>query len=305
MPIYTPPAPTVNGQEITVSQLVNNPILVHRTLRSLANLRMIGGNLLSGRVDMTGSGSALFEIGESIYSDDEPELVDELMEYPNTDTPEAEYAVVTAGKYGLATNVSDALIARNRMDVVMRKLTKIANRIAVGFDTRVLSSVGSAVTQSQAAAAAWSAVGADPFLDAMLAGALIDENDEGYVANTIVAKPTHWARLVANAKVVGALPRESNPVVMTGNLVNIAGYNVWKTTRMPSGVDVMVLDTTQLGSIAFERQGGGYQGDAADPQGVESKIFRLEENDGVRIQARKVAEPVVTEPDAAAEITGA
>lgn len=304
MTIYTPPSPTVDGQRITVSHLVNNPVLVQRTLRGLVNLRLIGGQLLTGRVDMTGSGAAIFEIGESIYANDEAEVVDDLMEYPLTDDGDADLAVVAAGKYGLATEIPDALIARDRMDVVMRKFTKIANRIAVGFDGRVLSAIGSAVDQTQPAAAAWSAAGADPFLDAMLAGAVVDSLDEGYEVDTLVAKPVPFARMVAQAKIMNALPREGDNVVLTGRMVQIAGYNILKSNRLPSGVDVMGLDSTALGSIAFERQGGGYQGDAADPQGVESKVIRLDQQDGVRIQARKVAEPVVVEPGAAVKLTG-
>jgi hypothetical protein len=305
MTIYTPPAPTVDGQTITVSHLLNSPVLVQRTLRSLVNLRLVGGRVLTGRVDMTGSGSAIFEIGESIYATDEAETIDDLMEYPLTDDGDAELAVVAAGKYGLATDIPDALIARNRMDVVMRKLTKIANRIAVGFDGRVISAVGSAVTQTQAAAAAWNTTNADPFLDAMLAGAVVDELDEGYAVDTLLAKPAYYARLVAQAKIMNALPRESDSIVLSGRMTQIAGYNIIKTNRLPSGVNVMALDSTALGSIAFERQGGGYQGDASDPTGVESKVIRLEHNDGVRIQARKVAEPVVVEPGAGVKLTGA
>jgi hypothetical protein len=38
--------------------------------------------------------------------------------------------------------------------------------------------------------------------------------------------------------------------------------------------------------------------------GVESKVFRIDKQDGVRIQARKVQEPVVVEPGAAVKLTG-
>lgn len=304
MSIYSPPAPTIEGQQLTVSHLVNSPVLVQRTMLSLVQLRLIAGHLLTGRVDMTGSGSATFEVDENIYADDEPELIDDLTEYPNTSSSDPELAVVTAGKYGLATNIPDAVIARNRMDVVMRKMTQIANRIAVGFDGRALSAIGSAVSQTHAAAAAWNTPGADPFLDVMLAGAKLDEQDRGYLANTVVARPTLWARLMANAKVLDTLPRESSPVALTGNLLQIGGYTLLKSTRLPVGVDAMVVDATQLGAVAFEFQGGGYSGNPAEPLGVETKVVRLDTQDGVRIQVRKVAEPVVLEPSAAVKLTG-
>lgn len=305
--IYAPPAPTVEGQEITVSRLVNSPTLVYRVLRTLVQQRLVGGLILSGRLDLTGSGSAVFETGESIFANDDAEVVDELMEYPLTDDTPGDVSVAVTDKWGLATEVGDKLIARNRMDVVQRKILKLANRIAFGFDALVLSAVGSAVTQTQAAAAAWNTAGADPFLDAMLSGAVIDQLDEGFMPNVILARPVPYARLVAAAKVLENLPREgTSQVLLTGRVTQIAGLTIVKTNNLPAGVNVMVLDSTQLGTIAYERLGGGYQGDVADPGGVETKVIPLDggARDGVRINARKVAVPMIQEPGAAVKVTG-
>lgn len=305
MTTYSPPAPTVAGTTITVSYLVNNPELVQRTLRSLVLKRLIGGKMLKGRVDVTGSGSAIFETGESIFANDVAEIVDELAEYPLTDDSNVALSVFTVDKYGLATDIPDALIKRNRMDIVSRKLVKIANRIVYGFDARVLSAIGSAVTQTQAVSAAWNNAAADQLLDVLLAGAVVDSLDEGFTVDTIALKPIPWARLVAATKVLENRPRESgdNPMV-TGTLLSFAGLDFLKTNAMPSGVEVMLADTQQLGSIMWEDQGGAYSGSAGDVDGVESKIIRLDKRDGVRIQVRKVQEPVVTEPGAGVKLTG-
>jgi hypothetical protein len=305
--IYAPPAPTTTATTMTVSRFVNSPILVYRTLRTLVEKRLVGGLILSGRVDLTGSGSAVFEVGESIFANGDSEIVDDLMDYPLSDDTASDLGVAVTEKWGLGTEISDKVIARNRMDIVRRKLLKIANRIAFNFDGLVLSAVGSAVTQTQAASAAWSAAGANPFLDSMLAGAVIDGLDEGYDPNVILARPVPYARLVAAAKTMDYLPREGGDnVLLTGRVVRIAGLTIVKTNRLPAGVDVMVLDSTQLGSIAYERLGGGYQGDVADPVGVESKVLPLDggQRDGVRINARKVAVPMIQEPRAAVKVTG-
>lgn len=304
--IYAPPAPTTTDTTMTVSRFINSPVLVYRTLRGLIEKRLVGGLILSGRVDLTGSGSAIFEVGESIFANEDSEIVDDLMDYPLTDDTPSDLGVAVTEKWGLGTEISDKVIARNRMDIVRRKLIKIANRIAFNFDGLVLSAVGSAVTQTQAAGAAWSAAGANPFLDAMLSQAKIDELDEGYDPDVILARPTPYARLVAAAKTMDYLPREGNNVVLTGRVVQIAGLTIIKTNRLPVGVDVMVLDSTQLGSIAYERLGGGYQGDVADPVGVESKVLPLDggQRDGARINARKVAVPMIQEPAAAIKVTG-
>jgi len=299
-----PAAPaTLNGQLITVDRLVNSPVLIYRILRTLVQQRLVGDKALSGRVDLTGSGTAIYEIAESIFADMQAEIVAALAEYPlTTDTPGTP-AVAATNKWGLADLISDEVVAHNRIDQAMRKLVKLANRIVFQFDALALSAISSAVTQTQAATATWATTAtADPLADILLAAAQIDSLNQGYVANTVLTTPIAWARVVTASKVLANTPRENgDSLVLTGNLVQIAGLNIWKTTNMPSGVNAMVLDNTMLGSIAYENLGGGYQGNAGE---LESKKIRLDENDGWKIQARKVAVPMVQEPGAAVKITG-
>jgi hypothetical protein len=44
-------------------------------LRTLVQQRLVGDKALSGRVDLTGSGSAVYEIAESIFADMQAEIV--------------------------------------------------------------------------------------------------------------------------------------------------------------------------------------------------------------------------------------
>lgn len=299
---YPDQGPTVNGQRITVDRLMNNPVLIYRTLRTLVDQRLVAHKVLSGKVDLTGSGSAIFETGESIYSDRAAERVADMGEYPLTGDSVGPVSQVKAEKWALATEFPDALVSRNRMDLAQRKLIKLANRLTKQFDEVCLSAVASAVTQTQAAEAAWNTQGANPFLDALLSGAQIDELNEGYEVDTILARPTQFARILGAAKILDHLPREgADAPVLTGRMVNIAGFTIVKTTNLPPSTEVMVLDSTQLGSIAYEDQGGNYTGSA---DGVQTKRFRKEESDGWRIQARKVGVPMVQEPNAALKVTG-
>jgi len=300
--VYSPPAPTVSGDNITVNRLVNSPVMLQRTLRTLTQMRLVGDKILTGKVDLTGTGAVNYEVSEAIMATSLAERIDDLMEYPNSAEPSAVSQMAAAENWGLATMISDKLVARNRVDIVNRKLIKLANRIAFGFDALILSAVASAVTQTSAAATAWSNTStADPFADITLAASVSDSLNQGYEIDTVLATPTRWARLIAAAKVIERAPREGNDtLLLTGRLARIAGLNVWKTTNMPAGVDVMVLDSRQLGSIGWEDQGGGYMGTA---DGVQSKRIRLEENDGWKIQGRRVGVPIVQEPGAAVKIT--
>ncbi len=301
MPTYAPANPTISGDNLTVSRLINQPVLIQRALRTLVQQRLVGDKILSGTVDLTGTGAVNYEVSEAIMANSLAERVDDLMEYPESDEPSAVSQVASTEKWALATSISDKLVARNRLDIFNRKMIKLANRIAFGFDALTLSAVASAVTQTSAAIAAWSNSSADPFADITLAASVVDGLNQGYEIDTVLATPNRWARLIAAAKVIERAPRESNDgLLLTGRLAQIAGLQVWKTTNMPAGVDVMLLDSKQLGSIGWEDQGGGYMGPA---NGVQTKRIRLEENDGWRIQGRRIGVPIVQEPGAAIKIT--
>jgi len=299
---YPPAGPTIDGQKITAHRLMNNPVLIYRVLRGLVEQRLIGDKLLAGRVDLTGSGSVIYEIAEAIFSDLPAERVAALMEYPLTTSTPGTIAVASTDKWGLAEEISDELVARSRIDQIMRKLIKLANRIAFQFDQLTLSAIASAVTQVQPAKATWDNASADPLLDILLGAAQSDSLNQGYTVSVLAVKPVPFARLLAAAKIIERAPREGeNGILLTGNLVRVGGLDIWKTTNMPAGVDVLGADPTQLGSIAYENIGGGYEG---TPGEVESKTIRDDKRDGWRIQARKIAVPMVQEPGAAFKLSG-
>lgn len=299
-----PTTATLSGQKITVDWLMNNPTVVYRTLRTLVQQRLIGDKILTGRVDATGSGSVIFGVSEGIFPKRQAERTAAGAEYPLTDDDPGVPAQVNVDKWTLATQFPQELVARNRLDVVNRKLMKITNQVVFGFDALVLSAVSSAVTQTQAAAAAWNTATADQFLDIMLSGAVVDSLNLGYAADTVVLSPTFYARLVASAKVLDHTPREGmDPLIMTGRMIQFAGVTFLKSTNLPTGVNVLVLDSTQLGSIATERLGGPNW--TGSPDTVESKLIPLEQRDGWQLMVRKVAVPFVQEPGAAVKLTGA
>lgn len=299
-----PAFPTLSGQKITVDWLMNNPVVIHRAIRTLAQQRLIGDRLLTGRVDLTGSGSVIFGVSEGLFPSRSAERIAPNGEYPLTDDGPEVPAAANTDKWGLSTEVPQELIARNRLDVVQRKIVKLTNQVVFQFDALVLSAIASAVTQTQAASAAWNTANADPFLDMMLAGAVSDTLNQGYEIDVVALSPTYFARAVAAAKIIERMPREgSDSLIITGRMIRVAGMTFLKSTNLPPGVNVMVADSTQLGSIATERIGGpGWTG---TPEVVETKVEPMQGVDGYRIYCRKVAVPMVQEPGAAVKLTGA
>lgn len=303
------PIPTVSGTTITVDWLRNDPRRIYRLLRTLVMQNLVGWRLLTGRVDLSGTGFGIYEVSESIFSAIAGTVVRPLSRYPLTQTGVPTLATVKPDKTGLAALISDEDAAHNRIDKVMRDLIKIANQLTFQNDGLALTAIGSLVTKTVSAAGTWDGTtSAKPFQDSLLAAASIEEENQGYVADTVATTPTKFAYAISSAVAAGQLPREdaNNAIQNNVNAIRIANLTWVKTTNMPAGVTAVVLDSRMLGSMAYERLGGGYQGDPADmASGVESKRFREEGVDGVKIQARIVRAPMVQEPNSARIITGA
>ena len=97
----------------------------------------------------------------------------------------------------------------------------------------------------------------------------------------------------------------ANNPVYTGRFDMLAGLQIipTPTANLPGavGTNAWVLDTNQLGFIATEDLGGGYQ---QAGELVQSKVMRLEERDAWRLRARANFVPVVTDPGAGYRISG-
>lgn len=309
---YDFPIPTISGQSITVPWLVADPRRIYRLMNTLVQRFLIGHKVLAGRVDLTGSGSAIYEIAEAIIADLSSATVNPLAEYPLTTTTPGVLAAIKPLKDGLDSLISDESIAHNRIDKVMRDLVKIANTLVLKADGLVLAAIVSQVTNAQAASAAWNIAAGNPFLDAMLTKAGIVNQNKGYNPDTVVCNFVQFAYAISRSVVLQGVPRETaDNVISTGNMMRIAGLTWLATNNGPA--NPLVLDSTMLGSLAFEELGGNYQGSARPPaptddnpasSGIETKRWREEDIDGVRFRGRLVRAPMIQEPAAAAFITG-
>lgn len=306
---YDLPIPTVSGTTITVDWLRNDPRRIYRLLRTLVMQNLIGWRLLTGRVDLTGTGFGIYEVTESIFANMQGSTVRPLSQYPLTDFGSPTLGSVKPDKNGLKFLISDEDVAHNRIDDVMRKLRKLANRLTFQNDALALAAIASAVTKTVTAHATWDGTtSADPLQDILLAAASVEEENQGYSVDAVATTPTKFAYAVSSAVKQGILPREQagNAATRDINSIQIAGQLWLKTTNMPSGVTAIAADSAMLGSMAFERLGGGYTGDPSDvASGVESKRYRDEDTDSTVVQARIVRAPMVQEPNSARVISGA
>lgn len=303
--VYPPAQGNLVGDQYSASRFLQDPRRVQRRLRDLTEQRFIADVLLSGRVEATGGG-VLYDVSETIYADRQPESVSPGSEYPLSGITTGAAQLAAIVKWGLAAPITDEAISRQNMDAVDRALLKVGNQIIKSIDSVFLTAIGAAVTQTQAATAAWSSTAtATMLLDLNLAKSKIIGQNQGYDADTIVVDDTRYAYLVSNDKLLAGMTREqvTSPTI-TGVIQWLAGMRILASPNLPAGVTAMILDSRALGSIAYERiQSPGYSGNPAT--GIESKLIREDRSDAWIVQARRPVAPMIQEPNAACVITGA
>lgn len=305
MSTFPPGSVSVSGSTVSASVFLSRPDFVARRLRTLADLRYVGSNLLRGRASAEGGAVGYETAGESIFADAAPEVVAPGSEYTLTTTGAGTPAVAKVKKWGKDSLVTDEDIKRRNMDSVNRGLNKLANSAGLVVDQAVTAAIASAVTATTGAGAVWTSNGTTVLRDIMLAQAAIAGQNMGYQADTLLVSDTMWAELASNSALAALFARENlNNPVYTGRFSNLAGLDVVHVpaANLPGGVGTVayVLDSQNLGFIATEDLGGGYQraGDL-----VESKVIRQDENDAWRLRARVNFAAAVTDPLAGYKIT--
>lgn len=302
MPIYPPAPPTISGNVVTINRFLQDPAAVQRRLRTITEQRFLTDVLFPNKIEVSG-GAILYEIGESMYLAKDPEAVNAGGQYPRSAETRGSAAIASVKKWGQDIPLTDERIKRERGMALERTLIKVGNTVVKKVDTVALAAAGAAVTQHQVQTAAWSAAGADPFLDVMLADSQVEALDEGFETDALILTDVLYARMVANEKVINGLARESaNTVTSTGEVLAIAGKRLLRTNRLPAGVDRLLVDTRQFGALGYEDlESPEYEGDPAN--GVETWARRdPAANDSWLIRGRRPVVPVVQEPNAAVTI---
>jgi hypothetical protein len=204
--------------------------------------------------------------------------------------------------------ITDEHVHRFGRRAVDVSLLKIVNYITRQVDSIALAAIAAAVTQTQTAsggASGWTtSTTKDILLDIMLAEAKVTGQDQGYSADTLVTTDEGFARIVADQKVIAGVSRESgtNPT-LAGSVPRIGGLRILASNNLPTGVKALVIDSSMLGGMAYERlESPEYMGDPAN--GVETWTRRdPDANDQWLVRGRRPVVPVIQEPNAGCVIT--
>jgi len=299
---YPPSAPTLTGDVLAISRFLNTPTAVSRRLRTLAENRFIADALLTGRIE---GSSILYETDESIYTQDAPEIVAPGAQYPRSLAPTGTAATANPVKWGEEIPITDEEVGRFRGQAVERNLQKIVNYLVYTVDSTALALISAAVTQSITALANWNAGGANMLLDLLRAKATILALNKGYEPNVVACDDFAFAYIMGNLSLLGTMARESGTTVsMSGDLPVLAGLTIMPTPNLPTAGQAIVVDTTALGAMGYERiPSPEYQGDPAN--GIETMTRRdPAANDSWLVRGRRPVVPFVQEPGAACKITG-
>jgi hypothetical protein len=287
----------------TISRFLQSPQQILRRLRSFSDLRFVADQVLTQRFRSQG-GAVLYEQSEPFVSDRAVEAVSAGSTYPYANLPTGTAAIGAIQKWGQKTLLTDEEIARNFYAgaAVDRSLRKVVNSVIKQVDGIAMSAVFSAVTATQAVAAAWNGGSAKFLLDVLLAKAKIVGLNLGYVPDTLLLNDAQYAYLMSDTIITNALRRETtdNPVY-SGAIEVIAKLNIVVSPAVVAG-GAWVLDSKQLGGMADEVDGApGY---AISDLAVQVKSIRKDDQDAWDLQGRRKTVPVVQEPGAGCQITG-
>jgi hypothetical protein len=302
---YPPAGPSLSGDLLTIHRLLQNPTYLQRRLRTIAELRFVADQILTQRLRTSG-GAIAYETGEPITNTRAVEAVAPGAEYPRDSPADGTAALAKVSKWGQAVPLTDEKLKRSVYmgDELNRTLRKTANTVIQKVDRLTTAAIGSAVTNTVAATAAWNNASAALFRDAELAAAKVVDQNMGYVPNTILLSTTKYALMVTDPAIAALRKRESsdNPIY-GGEIESLGKYQIIATaaSNLPSD-DVWVFDRDELGGMADETEvDPGY---ATMDNNLQFQTERIAKRDAWDIWARRITVPVVLEPAAAIKLTG-
>lgn len=300
------------GPTITVEALLKQPGLLVRNLTNITTKRFIADQVFArGSADQVRGGAALYQKSENIYPDRAAQEVQVRSRWPRTGWTEAVFTAMVH-VYGLEVPISDLARRRNQLDYIERSQIKLGNALVKFVDTIAMATLtGEASKLTDTASGDWTTAATDIIKDIATWRAAIANQEEGYVADTLIVNPAQELDLMIDTDIRNALPREStapNPV-LTGRPAPILGLdNILTTPQLAAGT-VIVVNSKVVGTIADE-QPEGFEGYVTRQQGgnyapIYVKVYREEGADETLVRGARFPAMWVSEPKALLVATGA
>lgn len=288
------PVITKDGQDITVKAFLRRQSALIKAMTDISQKRFIADALLRTGYPADG-GVVPYTRSETIYLDDNPEIVDELSEYPWADEAPLVLLEERAKKHGLMVKLSEEVVRRSIMAELNRAMTKLRNTIVKYVDGIFLAKlINDAAINTMASGASWTSTYTGLTLDMENAKQLIRNQFETYEPDTLVFHSDKIAALTANTNIGGAYVGTKAPdnPIFTGQLENLWGMNIMHTPNLPSRDIALVMERLTMGGIADEV-----------PMEVRALPFD-EYTDAHVLKGRRIVATFLTDPKAVTKITG-
>lgn len=241
-------APVINGSEITVDMMLQQPTRITRMIADMTLQRFIADRVFASGGGVTG-GAVVYDAptANDLYSDRDVERVAPLGEFPIITSSNPNPQVALPEKWGGKFQFSDESKDRNNSVVFTNELRRLGNTIVRKINNRCVEVLDAAITAAGGSATfvghAWStaipngatptAPALTPLGDVVKANVLADIDEMGIVFDTMILNP---------------LDKMS--------LINFYGPNGWRTALAEVGITDVYSSNRKPAGSAFILAGG-------------------------------------------------
>lgn len=282
---------------------IKSPTLLARRLAEIMSAQeFIGYSLLTGRFTVEGGAIAVPK-NEVIRADRPAETVNAGAEYKLTPLSAEEYDLYQAAKDGLATEVTDESVGREKQQAIENALRFLKTELLFRANAIALAAIASKVTDTVASPAAWT-TGKEIVKGVLKARADRRKLKLGFEVDTVVLTEDQYA--LAAPELYDMLP-DNDPSIISGSFPNFLGLT-WMSTADANFANPLLLDRLRLGGIAREVIPSPEYARVVPINGIDTGVeiasIREPNADKTRLQARNAHVPVVVNPKAGVFITG-
>lgn len=290
-----PPLPvTVNGENITLSMFLSDPVRVQRSIENLTNLRFVSDVIFAQGPQATG-GSIIYDqitVQGQIFLDRDVEEIAPGADFPLLNGLEAGPLVALAKKYGGEVWLTYEDVRRDRRDKLGRRLTQLRNTIIRKVDRITMAALRAAPIITQTASGDWTTAATDIVKDIAVGKNGISRLELGYAADTMLVNDDQELDLMTDKDIRDALPRERDDgLIRTGNLGRLMGLDVITTSQVAAG-EVFIMQRKIAGSVS-------------DEVPLYTKPIDEPRQERTYLHGARLVTAYVTDPKAVVQITGA
>jgi hypothetical protein len=256
-----------DGPRITVNALVKAPLVIRKLILDMLHQQFIVDQILRP-AGSTPSGAVVYHESESLYADQDPEIVAEFGEIPATLGSVGTAKVVRAVRRGLSLKISQEMIDEDAIDRVTKQLNQIKNSTTRAWEDTFLAlfRTNSAVPTMAATTGAW-ATATNVRKDIAEAKYLVrnadadssngtGQNKFGFDPDTIIISNRIAADLEQNDemwKLMLSSPLAAENPAYKGELPTMLGnLRLVRSWRMPD-TEAIILQSKVVGGIADAR----------------------------------------------------